>query len=101
MLDLRFQPCWNEVRNVCVITMGAQGAVVGDHQQVEWIQPYPIQPVDTTAAGDAFVAGFAVRWSEGYSIQDSARFGCASGAIAATRWGAQPGMPTRKEVKKK
>jgi ribokinase len=56
--------------------------------------------VDTTAAGDAFVAGLAVGLAEGLSLVEAARLGNAAGAIAVTRLGAQPAMPTRSEVKR-
>lgn len=81
-----------------IITMGSQGAVVGGDGEVHWIEPFPVQAVDTTAAGDAFVAAVAVKWSEGSSLREAAEFGCAAGALKATRWGAQPGMPRRSEV---
>jgi ribokinase len=54
--------------------------------------------VDTTGAGDAFNAAFAVALSEGRSERDAGRFACAAGALSATRAGAQPSMPTRAEV---
>ena len=80
------------------ITLGAQGAVVGNGSSVEWIEPFAVTPIDTTAAGDAFAAALAVNWDAQTDLSDAARFACAAGAIAATRRGAQPGMPTREEV---
>ena len=52
-------------------------------------------PVDTTAAGDAFVGGFAVALAEGKSLAEAVRWGNAAGALAATQLGAQPSLPTR------
>jgi ribokinase len=54
--------------------------------------------VDTTAAGDAFVAGFAVAAASGQSLWEAVRFGAAAGALATTKLGAQPSLPTLEEV---
>ena len=81
-----------------IITLGGQGAVLNDGGSPKWIEPFPIDPVDTTAAGDAFAAALAVRWAEDKSLLEAAEFACAAGAIAATRAGAQLAMPTREEI---
>ena len=57
-----------------------------------------MQAVDATAAGDAFKAALALRWAEGASVPEAARFALAAGALAATRAGAQPSLPRRGEV---
>jgi ribokinase len=54
--------------------------------------------VDTTAAGDAFVGGFAVALAEGKTPLEAARWGNAAGALATTKMGAQPSLPTRQDV---
>jgi ribokinase len=56
--------------------------------------------VDTTAAGDALNAGFAVGLLRGYSPERSATFACAVAAISVTRAGAQPSMPSGDEVER-
>ncbi len=81
-----------------IITLAGQGAVVSDGQSIEHIPAFKITPLDTTAAGDAFAGALAVRLAEGASLVEATRFACAAGAIAATREGAQPGMPTRTEI---
>ena len=81
-----------------IVTLGEQGAILSDGGPAEWIEPFHIDPVDTTAAGDAFAAALAVRWAEQTSLSEAARFACAAGAIAATRAGAQSAMPTGEEI---
>ncbi len=59
---------------------------------------FPVQVVDTTAAGDAFIGGFATALAEAQSVDKAIRFGSAAGALAVTRPGAQTSLPTRAEV---
>lgn len=91
-----------------IITLGGHGAVVGQidqgeqrdrgEQRIEWISPFSVSPVDTTAAGDAFAGALAVRLAEGDTLFSAAKFASAAGAIAATRRGAQLAMPNRTEI---
>ena len=59
---------------------------------------FSVSPVDTTAAGDAFTAALAVQWASGVPLAQAVRFGCAAGALATTKVGAQSAMPTYDEV---
>lgn len=82
-----------------VVTEGARGAVM--HQRgVELARATPprVTAVDATGAGDAFVGAICVALLEGMSAEAALRFACAAGALAATRAGAQPSLPTRAEV---
>ena len=54
--------------------------------------------VDSTGAGDAFVAALTLTLLEGMSPEAALAFACATGALTATRPGAQPSLPTRSEV---
>jgi ribokinase len=64
----------------------------------EHIRAFPVQVVDTTAAGDAFNGAFATALMSGRSPLESAHFAAAAAAISVTRHGAQPSMPTLEEV---
>ncbi len=81
-----------------VITLGAQGALVADSAGVVHVPAFPITPLDTTAAGDAFNAGLAVALGRGGGLVGAARFASACGALAATKMGAQPSLPTEVAV---
>jgi ribokinase len=82
-----------------VLTLGGRGAlVVIPGGSSTHIPPHVVQVVDTTAAGDAFVAGLAVGLAQGLNLVEASRLGNAAGAVAVTRLGAQPSMPTREDV---
>jgi len=82
-----------------VVTEGAKGAVMYQ-RGVELARAAPprVRAVDATGAGDAFVGAICVALLEGMSDEAALRFACAAGALAATRPGAQPSLPTRAEV---
>lgn len=82
-----------------VLKLGARGALVAEDPGTRHLVPgFPVKAVDTTAAGDAFNGAFAVGLLEEKSPEQAARFANAVAAISVTRPGAQPSMPTRKEV---
>ena len=81
-----------------ILTLGARGALVASKTGVKRIPAFPVSPVDTTAAGDAFVGGFAVALAEGKSLIEAIRWGNAAGGLATTQLGAQPSLPTRQAV---
>ena len=81
-----------------IITLGAAGVAMFGPGGGVHLPAFSVQAVDATAAGDAFVGGFAVALSEGRSPAEALRWGSAAGALAATRPGAQSSLPQRDEV---
>ena len=81
-----------------VIKLGALGAYWSDGKDSGHVPPFPVTAVDTVAAGDAFNGAMAVALSEGCSLPEAVRWGCAAGALAVTRVGAQDSMPARDAV---
>lgn len=81
-----------------VITLGARGALLRNKQESHRIDPFPTNPVDTTAAGDAFAGTLAVAWASGSSLVKSARLASAAAALAVSREGAQASMPRWEEI---
>lgn len=77
-----------------VVTLGEQGARIGD----EHVPAFAAHAVDTTGAGDAFCAAFAVALAEGTSDLDAVRWGCAAGAHMVEHEGVIPGLPTRAQL---
>ena len=62
------------------------------------VPAHKVTAVDTTAAGDAFNGAFAVALLSGKDAVDSAEWACAVAALSVTRHGAQPSMPTPREL---
>ncbi len=88
---------------IVIITLGALGALLaspgptGETHIVH--QPAPkVQVIDTTAGGDCFAGAFTVAYTEQQSLQDALRFAVYASALKVTKFGAQSGLPTRKEV---
>jgi ribokinase len=81
------------------ITLGADGAVLLDGgSEVARARPPSVIAVDGTAAGDAFCAALVVSLLEGRERGAALARACAAGALAASRHGAQPSLPTAAEV---
>lgn len=81
------------------LTLGAEGAVLLEGgREVALATPPPVRAVDGTAAGDAFCAALVVGLLEGRERGTALRRACAAGALAASRPGAQPSLPTAAEL---
>jgi ribokinase len=81
-----------------VVTLGADGALVVGDGQASHVPAVPVQPVDTTAAGDAFCGGLADALAAGAGLGDAARRAVRVAAAACLRPGAQASLPTPAEV---
>jgi ribokinase len=81
------------------LTLGAEGAVLlQDGEEIARAEPPRVEAVDGTAAGDAFTACLLVSLLEGRDHDEALRRACAAGAVAASRFGAQPSLPTAAEI---
>jgi len=81
-----------------IITLGSQGAVLADGKRFEHFPAPIVKAVDTTAAGDTFVGGFAAALASGKSEAEAIRFGQIAAAMSVTRAGAQPSIPNLSDV---
>ncbi len=81
-----------------VVTLGSRGCLYLDKSEVRKFGTFRVQPVDSTAAGDTFTSAFALKYTEGKSIDDAIRFASAAAAIVVTRKGAIKSIPTIEEV---
>ena len=81
-----------------VITLGAAGAIHFNGTEMKSFDPFAVEAVDSTGAGDAFVGALATLRAEGAPLRDAVRYGCAAGALATTVAGAIPSLPNRDAV---
>ena len=84
---------------VVIVTLGGEGAIAVRNGLVASRTKAPtIAVIDTVGAGDAFCGGFCDALSRGLPLTDALEWATACGALATTREGAQPSMPTASEV---
>jgi len=81
-----------------IITLGAQGSLFANGKGFEHFPAQKVRAIDTTAAGDTFVGGFAAALANGKNEADAIRFGQVAAALSVTRAGAQPSIPTLSDV---
>ncbi|KAF8463092.1 Ribokinase-like protein [Kalaharituber pfeilii] len=91
------------VRKAVIITLGGQGVVVAYYDEegiilTEHVPAQKVNVVDTTAAGDTFIGGFATSYVEGRGVMESVRRGVEAAARTVQKKGAQLSIPTRKEL---
>lgn len=84
------------VKNV-LVTLGGEGTLLVNADTVQKFSAYKVKAVDTTAAGDCFLAAFMSRF-DGENFAEAIDFGAKASAIAVTRQGAQTSIPTVAEV---
>ena len=81
-----------------VVTLGEKGAMLVTENEYKMFPSKKVKAVDTTAAGDAFTAGLALKLSEGCSCEEAIQFATKVSSIVVTRKGAQTSIPTYEEV---
>lgn len=81
-----------------IITLGAQGALLVTAQGHQHYPAPHVQPLDTTAAGDTFIGGFAAGLVRGLEEGEAIAFGQRAAALSVTRAGAQPSIPYLAEL---
>jgi sugar/nucleoside kinase (ribokinase family) len=85
-------------RTRVVAKLGKEGAMTLDGGRVVHVPAFPVEPVDTTGAGDSFNAGFLHRWLAGASLVDCLRLGAACGALSTLGLGGTAAQPTLEEA---
>jgi ribokinase len=85
------------VRSV-VITVGQDGALLGERKRIEHVAADRAEVVDTTGAGDAFTGVLAAALAVGHDLADAVRLGVRAGTYAVGRAGAQASFPTAADL---
>lgn len=85
-------------RTITVAKLGRAGAVTRGNGRVERVPSCPVQPIDTTGAGDSFNAGFLHAWLRGDSVREAIRFGAACGAISTLGIGGTSHQATERDA---
>lgn len=83
-----------------LVTMGGEGVLAVTHAQALHFPAFPIKPVDTTGAGDAFNGALAVGLAAGGALDQAVPLASATAALTCTKRGAQDSLPHREEVER-
>ncbi|PPF35701.1 MULTISPECIES: ribokinase [unclassified Pseudoclavibacter] len=81
-----------------LVTRGGDGTTLVTPERAETFPVIEVEAVDTTAAGDAFAGALGAALAGGRSLEASIRFGAAAGALAVSKRGASPSIPTAAEI---
>ena len=81
-----------------VVTLGKRGALLVQRDAVHHVPPTPVQAVDTTGAGDAFIGALAVFLGEGHSLIQAVEWANIVAGMSVTRRGTQASLPYRAEI---
>jgi sugar/nucleoside kinase (ribokinase family) len=85
---------------VVALKRGGKGCYVGSQGEGFFVPPYRVEMVDSTGAGDAFVAGFVTGVVKGLGLRKCAEMGNAVGALCVTGLGTTGGLPRLDELEK-
>jgi sugar/nucleoside kinase (ribokinase family) len=85
---------------IVAVKLGAAGALACRAEgPLVRVPAMPVDPLDTTGAGDSFNAGFLRAWLDGADLRECLRWGAAAGAISTRRLGGIDGQPTLDEAR--
>jgi len=86
------------VKNI-IVTLGEKGSILCNASGQAEVPAVKVNAVDTVAAGDTYNGALVVALSEGKTLTEAMAFATKASAIAVTRFGAQPSVPYRSEIK--
>lgn len=87
------------IKNI-ILTLGKNGSLLLNKEKCEKFDAYKVKAIDTTAAGDSFIAAFAKKILEGNDVSLAIKYATLVSAIVVTRKGAQDSIPSLEEIEK-
>jgi ribokinase len=84
---------------IVAVKLGDEGCYVTDGKESHLIEPYKVNVVDTTGAGDAFCAGFLYGLIKGKDLYACGKLGNFVASRCITKMGARTGLPRLEDVK--
>lgn len=81
-----------------IITLGQDGLLFRNRSEEFWMKAFRVKVIDTTAAGDAFLGALAFGLAKNKTIREALTLANGAGALATTKLGAQPSLPSKKEL---
>jgi len=81
-----------------ILTLGSRGSFFLTEKMDKLIPAYSVNVIDTTAAGDAYCGALAASLAKGTHIEEAVKIANAAGALAVTKLGAEPSLPTKKAI---
>ena len=85
---------------IAIVTLGADGSVFCDETGVHRVEPFRVQAIDSTGAGDAFMGALAVALAAALPSAAAIRFANAAGAAATSSLGAQAALPRLEDLRR-
>lgn len=85
---------------VVAVGVGSQGNLLAWQGGQRWYPGIPVESVDATGAGDAFIGALATQLAHGTGLSEAGQFANAAAALATTQAGAQAGLPTEHDVRR-
>lgn len=85
--------------NKVIITLGSKGSVYLFNKEITKIEPFKIDSIDSTGAGDAYVGAFVAFLASGKQVKEALTLSSAVGSLACTKFGAFDSAPNKKELK--
>ncbi len=82
----------------CIVTLGGRGVFAANTQDVFAIDAFPVEAIDTVGAGDTFCGVLAASHDRDGGLGDGLRRASAAAALACTKGGAQPSIPSAAET---
>jgi ribokinase len=91
-------PISRRLGTTVIVTLGPDGAVGAEGDQIWQVPSVPVKAIDTTGAGDCFVGVLAAAMDRGLEMQPAMQRACVAASMACTRVGAAPSFPTKAAI---